>query len=600
MAVRQLTTLYRTFRHGLPLMRLKPSSSWTFVDTIEKQVAARGDHPLVRFEDRRVCYNEYNALANRIAHWALESGIQAGEVVALLMQNRPEYLAAWAGLAKAGITTALLNTNLTGRTLGHAIDAADTRRLIVGSECLPNYQSLGADAPEGLEVHVAADPATDSASSLPPGALDFEGELASRSTQNPDPSVRAEVHSGDPLVLIYTSGTTGLPKAAKMSHLRFSMIGICPQIAGFGRTDVMYCALPLYHSAGGCMAVSAVLRSGGTIALRRRFSASQFWDDVRQFEATAFQYIGEFCRYLAIQPQSDDDGDHAIEFAIGNGLRPDIWEDFQNRFRIPRIVEFYGATEGNVAMLNFDNKLGSCGKRPPAVVPQPRLIRYDVESDTHVRSAEGLCIECAPDEVGELVGEIPQKEDTFQGRFEGYTSKAETEKKILRDVRAKGDTWFRTGDLLRCDKRGYFYFVDRIGDTFRWKGENVSTQEVAEAVGAYPGIQLVNVYGVELGADGRAGMAAIVLDDPSRFDGKAFYELASSALPSYATPVFVRLQPEPEITGTFKLRKVDLQSEGYDSDAIEDPLYVRDDSQREYVELTPARLRAVKSGELRV
>jgi fatty-acyl-CoA synthase len=234
------------------------------------------------------------------------------------------------------------------------------------------------------------------------------------------------------------------------------------------------------------------------------------------------------------------------------------------------------------------------------LVPQPRLIRYDVESDTHVRDPGGLCIECAPDEVGELVGEIPQKADTLQGRFEGYTSKAETERKILRDVRGKGDTWFRTGDLLRCDKQGYFYFVDRIGDTFRWKGENVSTQEVAEAVGAYPGIQLVNVYGVELGADGRAGMAAIVLDDPSRFDGKAFYELASGALPAYAAPVFVRLQPEPEITGTFKLRKVDLQREGYDSDAIEDPLYVRDDSRREYVELTPERLQAVKSGELRV
>ena len=333
----------------------------------------------------------------------------------------------------------------------------------------------------------------------------------------------------------------------------------------------------------------------------RRFSASQFWDDVRLMEATAFQYIGEFCRYLLNQPPGPGDRDHAVRFCIGNGLRPDIWPEFRDRFGISKIVEFYGATEGNVAMLNFDNKVGSVGKRPPALIPPPRLIRYDIENDEHVRTADGLCIECDPDEIGELIGEIPTDPNTTQGRFEGYTSKEATEKKILRDVFKKGDTWFRTGDLLRCDADGYFYFVDRIGDTFRWKGENVSTQEVAEALCVVPGVEVCNVYGIEVpGQEGRAGMAAMVLADPASFDGADIYELVQRSLPSYAAPVFLRVQGEAEMTGTLKLRKVDLAKEGYDPSVIKDPLYVRDDAARAYVPLTDERLAALHAGELRV
>ena len=593
-------TMYRMVKWGLPLARMKPSSNYTVPDLIEKQAAARADHPFVLFEDRRTSYREYNELANRVAHWAQAEGLRAGDVVALLMQNRPEYLSAWGGLAKIGVTTALINTNLQGHSLAHAIDAAGTRKLIIGSECLSMLASLADDAPAGLQTFVLRDPAEPSAD-LPEGARDLDGELAEQPVSNPDPAARAGVRSGDPLVYIYTSGTTGLPKAAKMSHLRFNATGSGSLIAGFGSRDVMYCALPLYHSAGGAMAVMAVLMAGATLALRRRFSASQFWDDVRMFDATAFQYIGEFCRYLLNQPTSDADRDHALRFCIGNGLRPDIWAEFRDRFGIRKIVEFYGATEGNVAMFNLDNKEGSVGKRPPALIPAPHLIKFNVENDEHVRGADGLCIECDPDEVGELIGEIPKDPNTLQGRFEGYTSKEATEKKILRDVFQIGDTWFRTGDLLRCDSQGYFYFVDRIGDTFRWKGENVSTQEVAEALCVVPGVEVCNVYGVEIpGQDGRAGMAAMVLQDPSSFDGAAIYELVKRSLPSYAAPVFLRVQGEATMTGTLKLRKVDLAKEGYDTASIKDPLYVRDDASRSYQPLSAERLAALHSGALRV
>lgn len=595
-----LVTLYRTIRHGLPLMRLKPSSVFTAADMIEDIVRRREDQPFVLFEGRSVSYGEYNREANRIAHWGLEQGLHEGDVVALLMQNRPEYLSVWAGLAKIGVTTALINTNLTGAALAHALDAGGTRRLIVGAEAAESLELLDASVRANLDLWIAADPITADASNSW-GGRDFGAAVADQPDENPDPGERAGVRAGDSLLYIYTSGTTGLPKAAKLSHLRYAAAGIGAQIGGLDANGVMYCALPLYHSAGGAMAVGSVLRSGGTLALRRKFSASAFWKDVRDTRSTGFQYIGEFCRYLLNQPEDPADKGHELRFCIGNGLRPDIWEEFRDRFMIPSIIEFYGATEGNVAMLNFDGKVGSVGKRPPVFIPSPRLVRYDIDADDHVRGHDGLCIECEPDEVGELLGEIPHDPNVSSGRFEGYTSKEATDKKVLRDVFEPGDQWFRTGDLLRCDAKGYFYFVDRIGDTFRWKGENVSTQEVAEAVGSLPGVLMTNVYGVEVpGHEGRAGMAAIVLGAGRDFDGEALHRLLMDSLPLYAAPVFVRVQPEPEVTGTFKLRKVDLQAEGYDTGKVADPLFVRDDSAAAYLPLTQERLSALHRGELRV
>jgi fatty-acyl-CoA synthase len=580
------------------MVRARPDSTLTVADWIEARARDRRDHPFVRFEDRVVTYGEHDAATNRVAHFGRERGLAQGEVVALLMENRPEYLQVWGGLAKLGVTSALLNTNLQGRGLAHAIAAAGTQRLVVGSECLDRLATLE-ERPDDLEVWVLRDPAHPG--DLPEGALDLDRALAESSSARPPASFRAGARCGDDLFYIYTSGTTGLPKAARFSHLKFMATGAASQLAGFGPKDTMYCALPLYHSAGGAMCVSAVLSTGGTLALRRKFSASGFWDDVRRFEATAFQYIGEFCRYLLNQPPSPRDGEHRLRYAIGNGLRPDIWESFRDRFRIPQIVEFYGATEGNIAMVNLEDKVGSIGKMPPALVAEGRIIRYDVASDSHARDAEGRCIECGVGEPGELIGKLPARAGDTRGRFEGYTSKEATERKILRDVFETGDAWFRTGDLLRKDAEGYFYFVDRIGDTFRWKGENVSTQEVAEALLAFPGMEMANVFGVEVpGADGRAGMAALVAAEPAKFDGRAFFEFATERLPGYAAPIFVRLQGEADITGTFKLRKVELAKEGFDPGQVRDPLFVRDDAARAYVELTPERYAAIQRGSYRL
>jgi fatty-acyl-CoA synthase len=349
------------------------------------------------------------------------------------------------------------------------------------------------------------------------------------------------------------------------------------------------------------MQVGAALCAGASLALRRKFSARAFWSDVREFDVTHFQYIGEICRYLLNQPESELDRGHRVRAIIGNGLRADVWAPFQERFGIPKVIEFYGATEGNAPIINLENRVGSVGRWPLKALTNARLIRYDQGADEPIRDARGLCVECRPGEVGELVGRIPESANMAQGRFEGYTSQEATERKVLRDVFARGDAWFRSGDLLRQDEEGFFYFVDRIGDTYRWKGENVSTQEVAEALSSYPGLEIANVYGVQVpGQDGRAGVAALLFAPGTAFDGARFWRHVDETLPRYAAPLFVRLLPEMEVTGTFKLRKVGLQEEGFDPARTSDPLFFRDDEARAYVPLDESLARAIAAGDRKV
>ena len=596
----EVSPIVRTVRFGLPLTRLKADSSRTVPDAIEKVVRARGAHPAIRDGERVVTYAQLDAAANRVARWAQGSGIGHGDRVALLMEGRAEFIETWLGLAKVGATTALINTNLKGSAIEHALESASAERLIVGSECLDALASADLGDREVLVRRDSVSGGSASSSVQPGGAGDLDAALAELSGDPLPTGVRAAARTGDDMFLISTSGTTGLPKAARFSHLRFFTTAVAPRIAGLGPDDVMYCALPLHHTAGGVMAVGGALLAGGTVALRRHFSATEFWRDVRTYDATCFQYIGELCRYLLNTPPQPDERRHRIRFCIGNGLRPDIWAEFEERFAIPRIVEFYGATEGNIALLNLTNTRGSVGRAPSKRLVDARLVRYDVERDEPVRGPDGWLIECEADEPGELIAAISRTSNDIRGRFEGYTSEDATRRKILVDAFRKGDAYFRTGDLLRRDRKGNFYFVDRIGDTYRWKGENVSTQEVAEALSAFPGVQFANAYGVEVpGADGRAGMVALQLADPADFDGRKLFDHVSSTLPGYAAPIFVRLQSESDVTGTFKLRKVDLQREGFDPSVVADPLYVRDVEAGAYVPLSPARHDELVAGSFR-
>jgi fatty-acyl-CoA synthase len=366
-------------------------------------------------------------------------------------------------------------------------------------------------------------------------------------------------------------------------------------------SDRMYDCLPMYHATGGFLAIGSVLLAGGAVAIKEKFSAREFWSDVVRYDCTLFQYIGELCRYLLRAPPDPNERAHRLRLACGNGLRADIWTDFQKRFGIPHIVEFYAATEGNVMLFNFEGKPGAIGRLPKALERRYPLALIAVDADTREprRAASGFCIACKPGETGEAIGRISRDPSQPTSRFDGYANKADDERKILRDVFEHGDAWFRTGDLMRRDDRGYFYFVDRTGDTFRWKGENVSTAEVEEAIGRFPGIAQTSVYGVAVpGADGRAGMAAIACAD--ELDLAALYAHLVRTLPDYARPLFLRRIGEIEVTATFKQKKSDLIRDGFDPTMTPDALYFNDRARGAFVPLDPALHDRIMRGELRL
>jgi len=579
-----ISTIARTF---WSLRAVKPNSPHTIVDIVEKQVRATPDAVAFYYLDRTMTYAQLDAYANRVAHWAKANGIARGDAVALLMENRPEYVATWLGLLKVGAVTALINTNLRGQPLAHSIAIAEARHAIVGAELAETFAEAApqiAPAPKGW-----------CAGGTCPGLEDFDAALAAQPADAADPAWRAGVTAKDKAFYIYTSGTTGLPKASNFTHVRmlFMMHGFASGLNA-KPSDRMYNVLPLYHSAGGVCAIGPALLTGGSVILKRKLSVHEFWDDVHRYRATMFQYIGELCRYLLNAPAGPHEQGHAIRVITGNGLRPEIWKHFQDRFAIPRIIEFYGATEGNVSMLSYDGTVGAVGRIPPYMrrIIETRIVKFDIEHEMPVRGFDGFCIECADNEVGETIGRIENE----PGRtFDGYTKAADTQKKVLHDVFEKGDAWFRTGDLMRHDRLGYYYFVDRIGDTFRWKGENVATSEVSEALGVVPGVKEANVYGVAVpGADGRAGMAALVTGEG--FDIANLAGALAGNLPAYARPIFIRLLPELEITGTFKQRKVDLVKEGYDLKASRDPLYWLDPATGKYEPLTREAVDAIARG----
>jgi fatty-acyl-CoA synthase len=583
-----IRALIRTLRR---VGSISSQSAHLVCDDLEAAVDAWSERRAVTFEGASLTYRELDAVANRYAHWAIEHGLRRGRTVALVMGNRAEYLAIWYGLTKVGVATALINNNLAGEPLAHCLSLSGASEVIADADATPLIEAVKGALPRPITLWSLG---------APRGAQrDLTKALKSCSPLRPDRSARDGVLGGDTALYIYTSGTTGPPKAARITHARARLYMLGFAAATNAReTDRVYITLPLYHATGGLCATGAVLLNGGSIVLKTHFSARHFWEDVNTEGCTLFVYIGELCRYLVNQPVQPGERGHALRLAFGNGLRPEIWDSVKTRFAIPEILEFYGSTEGNVSLFNFDGKPGAVGRVPPYVRGQfnVRLIRFDVETETPVRGADGFCIETEPGEVGECVGEI--RASDARAEFAGYADKAASEKKVLRGVFEAGDAWFATGDLMRQDEEGYLYFVDRVGDTFRWKGENVSTSEVAEQLAGLPGIREVSVYGVVVeGQEGRAGMASLVVAPD--FDLKAFAAGVDARLAPYARPVFLRLRAEIETTGTFKYRKTELATQGFDPAVIREPLFVRSGA-KGYVKLTKAVFARVSAGQMRL
>jgi fatty-acyl-CoA synthase len=580
-----------SWRRALELTApLAQHPSVTLPVVIDRLAEMHGDRLALLGDGESLTYRALADRTRRYARGALAQGIRPGDVVCLMMPNCPGYLAIWLGITRVGGVVALLNTNLVGDALRHAIDIVAPTHALIDARFASAFAEVRPRLARAPDACVIGGDAGDL-----PSFADCIDAPDDTPVDHPLPTLR------DPALYIYTSGTTGLPKAARVSHHRIMQWSHWfAGLAGVEVGDRMYNCLPMYHSIGGVVATCAPLIGGGSVLICERFSASRFWDDVAEHGCTLFQYIGELCRYLVSAPPHPREAAHRLRLALGNGLRAEIWYQLQERFRIPRIIEFYAATEASFSLFNCDGKPGAIGRIPPFMAHRfpVALVKLDDETGEPLRGTDGLCVRCAADEPGEALGKLAD-DASGGGAFEGYTDSTASERKVLRNVFSIGDAWYRTGDLMRKDRGGYFYFVDRLGDTFRWKGENVSTAEVEEVVGACPGVAEAVVFGVAVpGADGRAGMVAIVPMDG--FDPARFAAHLSERLPDYARPLFLRLCREIAATGTFKPQKRAFAEAGFDPAATDDPIYVFDRAMGGFVPLDAPRHTLLQQGKMRL
>ncbi len=550
------------------IIKLKTPQFMSLGTELERQALQRPDKTALVFEGRTFSFSDLNRLANRYTHFFISLGFKKGDVVALLMENRPEFLIAASGLSKLGVIVSLINNGVREEVLAHALSICDAGSVILGHEFMEAYMDIQEQvklkAParifvenEGLDI------------TIPPGMEDLNSLLESVSDTNPPTT--SQVSSEDVIVYIYTSGTTGFPKATAVTHKRWLILGnIFTLSMPMNPDTIQYMVLPLYHNSGFDIGYSSLLVSGSCIVLRRKFSARAFWDDIREHHVNYFIYVGELCRYIYNQPEKPDDADNPLTIITGNGMRGDLMEPFRRRFGISKLVEVYGATEGVGSFINEEEVPSMCGSLVYNGMRQGEVVRWDFDNEDMLRDENGFAVKCRPGETGLLVCTINEL-----NRFAGYVNNPQaTEEKILRDVFEKGDTYFDSGDLLYLGERDYISFVDRLGDTFRWKSENVSTNQVADVINKFGHIEDANVYGVKVpGMEGRCGMAALKLLDGESIDWDEFSVYINERLASFARPYFIRIRPEIDATNSFKQLKRGLQNDNFDPNKVSDPLY---------------------------
>lgn len=559
---------------------------------IEQQAQISADSVMVVFEGTTTTWGEFNNLANQFAHYLKSRGLGKGDTVALMMDNRVENMACVTALCKIGAVAAMINTSLTDKPLLHCINSVNSKKLIVGQELMNPIAAIRGE----LELE-PADILWVKDTALAGETVEADWAVEMDACDQPATSLpeTATVSLGDLAYYIFTSGTTGLPKASLITHDRHyrMSLGFSSILLNMQANDRIYACLPLYHSSGMFICFGSITHSGGSMFLRRKFSASNFLREARENETNCFAYIGELCRYLLHQAPAEDDANNPIRKCVGNGLRPDIWMEFKNRFGIERIGEFYGASEGNAGCVNAFNKdltVGFCAAKHA-------LVQYDVLNDELVRNHKGFCQKVKKGEPGLMLMEISK-----DAVFDGYADEEATQKKILTNVFKKGDRYFNTGDLLKQVEVGFtlglahYQFVDRVGDTYRWKGENVSTNEIGEIINAAQSVAYCNVYGVQLpGTDGRAGMVGISAHN-NNLKIEEISKHIMEKVPSYARPLFIRQVMEMDTTGTFKMKKGDLREQAFHPDRCADPLFVLKPGANEYVPLDQAFYAEIMAG----
>lgn len=554
----------------------------TVLDRFTQQAEANPAKTFLLYDGQAHTYLDVDRRSNQVAQVFAQpgAGVRAGDTVALLMGNEPDFVCVWFGLSKLGCSVAFLNTNLRARSLLHCLDSSRAKTLIVGADLIDVVADILTNMKESnIAVWVMAKSCT------------YQGvnTLTDKVEEAPDTPVSSSWQSTlnlkSTFLYIFTSGTTGLPKAAVISHLQSLRASVGFFIFGVTKDDIIYISLPLYHGSASLLGICGCIELGATCVLKKKFSATQFWNDCRKYNVTVFQYIGELCRYLCNQPQSEGEKKHGVRMAIGNGIRTDVWKEFLNRFGNIKICEFYGATEGNIFFMNYTGKVGAVGRSTSfhKTFLAYKLVKYDVQNEKPIRNDQGRCEIVNKGETGLLISSV-----TKLNPFSGYAgNKKFSEQKLFRDVFTKGDVYLNSGDLLSESEDGYIYFHDRIGDTFRWKGENVATTEVAEVIEMLDLVEEANVYGIVItGYEGRIGMAAIILKPDQKFDGNKVYNHVVKYLPIYAYPRFLRIQKTMEMTGTFKRTKINLVLEAFNHKIINDPLYFLDTSEKSYISMT--------------
>jgi citronellyl-CoA synthetase len=550
-------------------------TSWGTV--VELSAEKYAEKIAIKFEDISITYKEFNEEINRYAHYFISMGLKKGDIVELVMANRPEYLIIVTAIGKIGAITSLINIDLRESSLIHCLKLTPGKFIIVGENCFNIFNDVQSELNLSSDQKLFFLP-DQGIISTPVGFIDLSSEIKNFPIDNP--STTADIGTSDPITYIFTSGTTGFPKATIFAHA--TMVGcylLFSKIMDYTPEDTMYVCLPLFHSntiGPGC---ASTFGGGSTLAIGRKFSASKFWDEIRKYNATAFNYIGEVCRYLMNQPPKRDDVDNPVKKVLGLGLRNEIWMDFKKRFNIPKIVEYYSATEAVgtfVNFLNFDRTVG-CSLGSYAIV------NYDHEEEKPIRNEEGFMERVNLGESGLLLFELSET-----AVFRGYTDKKATEAKIFHNVLKEEDSWFNTGDLMRDIGNNHAQFVDRLGDTFRWKAHNISTTEVETIINNFDQVLISTVYGVQIpGTEGRAGMAAIVpnisLED---FKLKDLTNVLTKNLPHYGVPIFLRFKTELKTTSTFKLKKVELKKEGFNIEGINDRMFIMLPNESEFTPLT--------------
>lgn len=585
-------------KYIIPLLRYKfpdPDDNSSLAHTFKKTVEKFGNRNFIYFENQTLTYSEVDQAVNIFAKKLVDDGVVHGDKVVLFMENRPEYITSILALNKIGAIGVLINTSLTGKPLIHCINSSDSKKCIVGAELALSLEEVLSEIniKDKTDIYWISDGDT---FKCPDWSLDIKDFI--NDSENIDIEISSKVTAKDTAFYIFTSGTTGVPKAALFPNSKIIAASVNIVKGGYrlNEKDCMYNCLPLYHSTGLMLGLCACIEAGSATFIRRKFSASAFWKEANKYNTTAFVYVGELCRYLSFQEPIEEEKNNPISKMVGNGLRPDLWDCFRNRFGVERIIEIYGASEGNALFMNLLNKDQTIGMTNAKV----GIFEYDVAEDTLVKDTDGRYVEVDEHQPGLLLVEIGPN-----AVYNGYTDKKASEAKVIQNVLVEGDRWFNTGDLVKTMDVGFslgrihYQFVDRVGDTFRWKSENVSTNEVAEILNSYHEVNMANVYGVKVAnSEGRAGMVAFNCNI-EKFDWLSFSDFVSKKLPSYAQPVFVRIIDELETTGTFKLKKNDLREEAFHLDKVNgDLVFVKKPGKNSYERLDNDFYQSIKSGNV--